>query len=163
MTAYLERLRPSAAYWVLVPVAALMAGVSGVPLGPAIAAGAAVVTGAGVAVLLALRAPEVRVDDTGLRAGPAFLEAGHLGEVEPLEAEATRHALGPGLRADAYVVHRSWVRTAVRVAVDDDRDPTPYWLISTRNPEELARAVTACRDAARGDEGDQAAHSEQTG
>lgn len=168
MTRYVERLRPSPAAWLLVPVGAAMAGASAYPLGLWIAVGAAAVVGVAVAALLALRTPVVRVDAGGLHAGPAFLGAAHVGEVEPLDAAATRSGLGPELRADAFVLHRPWVRTAVRVGVADEADPTPYWMISTRRPAELAGALVQCRDAAGGrrkdpGSGDQAAHSEQTG
>lgn len=163
MSSHLERLRPSAAYWILVPVAMLLAAASSVPFGGTVAVTVGVVAGLAVAALLLLRAPEVRVGTDGLHAGPAFLEAEHLGDVEALDITATQQALGPQLRADAFVVHRSWVRTAVRVGVADPADPTPYWLVSTRRPEELARALVACRDAAQGPGGGQAAHSEQTG
>jgi hypothetical protein len=30
----------------------------------------------------------------------------------------------------------------VRVEVVDPQDPTPYWLVSTRRPDDLARALT---------------------
>ena len=100
------------------------------------------------------------MDAAGLSAGRAFLEAEHIGEVEPLEAAATRLALGPELRADAWLLQRAWVRTAVRVEVRDEADNTPYWVLSTRRPVELAAALVTCRDAASLD---QAAHSEQTG
>jgi hypothetical protein len=40
---------------------------------------------------------------------------------------------------------RAWARTAVRVEVLDPADPTPYWLVSTRRPDELAAAIAAGR------------------
>jgi hypothetical protein len=35
----------------------------------------------------------------------------------------------------------------VRVTVRDARDPAPYWLVSSRRPEQLAAAVTAISTA----------------
>lgn len=147
--------------WLLVPVGALMAGAATFPLGVTTAVITGVVVGAGVLLALAWAPPEIRVAAEGLYAGKAFLEAEHIGTVEPLEREATRAALGPELRADAWLLHRSWVHEAVRVEVNDEADTTPYWVVSTRRPVELADALVACREAA-GREG-QAAHSEQTG
>lgn len=138
-----------------------MAGASLFPLGLPVAIAAGVVVGAAVTFGLARTPPEVLVTPEGLRAGKAFLEAEHLGRVESLDAAATRSALGPELRADAWLLHRPWVHTAVRVEVNDDADTTPYWVVSTRNPEELAAALVTCRDAV--DQDGQAAHSEQTG
>lgn len=35
--------------------------------------------------------------------------------------------------------------TAVRVEVLDPEDPTPYWVVSTRRPMELAASLEAIR------------------
>ena len=44
------------------------------------------------------------------------------------------------LDARAYLCIRGWIPTGIRVAVADPQDPTPYWLVSTRRPEELLTA-----------------------
>lgn len=150
MSPYLERLHPSIAFWLLVPVAALLAGASAVPLGGWVAVGAGVVSAAAVAALLGWRTPVIRVDDAGLHAGRALLDPPSIGAVEPLDRDRTRQAMGPELRADAYVLHRAWVPCAVRVAVDDSEDPTPYWLVSTRRPEALAAALEQRRGSGSG-------------
>lgn len=147
--------------WLLVPVGALMAGAAMFPLGIVVAVTVGLAVGIAVTLALAWTPPEVRVERAGLFAGKAFLEAEHIGQVEPLDAAATRLALGPELRGDAWLLHRSWVPTAVRVHVRDEADTTPYWVVSTRRPAELAAALVTCRDAA--DQEGQAAHSEQTG
>ncbi|WP_156250688.1 DUF3093 domain-containing protein [Pseudactinotalea terrae] len=161
MITYEERLHPSAAMWLLVPVGTFMAGAATFPLGLPIAVPVGLAVGVGLLVALLASRPRVAVGPDGLHAGKAFLEAEHLGEIEALDTERTRLALGPELRADAWLLHRSWIRTAVRVQVQDRADTTPYWVVSTRRPAELATVLVACRDAA-GQEG-QAAHSEQTG
>jgi hypothetical protein len=33
----------------------------------------------------------------------------------------------------------------VRVEVDDPADPTPYWMLSTREPRRLAESINAAR------------------
>jgi Protein of unknown function (DUF3093) len=38
-------------------------------------------------------------------------------------------------------VMRPYLKRAVRVTVRDDRDPAPYWLLSSRDPEHLAAAI----------------------
>ncbi|MFV0252202.1 MAG: DUF3093 domain-containing protein [Beutenbergiaceae bacterium] len=159
MHSYSETLWPSFARWMMAPGAAIMAGLSTLPLGLVVASAAAVVAALATAVYLWLRTPSVTVTTDGLRAGRAFVEARFLGAIEPLGPSQTRAAMGPQLREDAYVLHRSWVPQAVRIELVDDADPTPYWLLSTRNPTDLTRALEHCRDGAEG----QAAHSEQTG
>jgi hypothetical protein len=34
------------------------------------------------------------------------------------------------------------VASAVEITLDDPADPVPYWLISSRRPDELAAALT---------------------
>lgn len=41
----------------------------------------------------------------------------------------------------AYMATTFWISEGVKVAVADERDPTPYWLISTRRGEDLKRAL----------------------
>lgn len=170
MTEFRETLRPSVPILLLVPVGGLMAGAAALALGPGVAVGAAVIMAAVLLVLLVLRAPRIQVDTEQLRAGEARLPVASLGAIEELDRAQTRAAMGPGLRADAYVVYRAWVPTAVRMElVDGDvtGDPTPYWLISTRRPAELVAALRSARGRAHGvvdgESGPQAAHSEHTG
>jgi hypothetical protein len=75
----------------------------------------------------------------GLRAGRAVLPSAYIGRVDVLDRDKTRRLLGVGADARAYLLVRSYCAGAVRVAVRDDRDPTPYWVVSSRHPEELAR------------------------
>lgn len=83
----------------------------------------------------------IAVGDDGLRAGRAMLDGHHIGPVEMLTRSAYRARLGTGADARAYLVTRPYVDRGVLVTVDDDRDPAPYWLISSRRPEALAAAL----------------------
>lgn len=155
---YRERLTASAGYWVLCPVAGVLVALALVPVDARLAILGGVLAAAGCVVGLNRAAAPVVVTDRAFEAGRARLPLGHLGDVEPLDRPATRHALGPGLDARAFTCTRPWVATSVRVRVLDARDPAPYWLVSTRRPDRLAAAL---REAtSRG--GAQAAHSEQT-
>ena len=86
---------------------------------------------------------EVRVADGELRVGRARIGAAHLGSAVPLDAEQTRRTAGRDADARAFLVLRPYLDRAVRVGIDDPRDPAPYWLISTRHPERLAAAIGA--------------------
>jgi hypothetical protein len=109
----------------------------------------AVVAGVGGWGLIVL-AIEVVVDETGLRVGRVFLERQYLGVVLVLDREAAIRLRGRDADARAFVVLRAWVKTAIRLDVADDRDPTPYWFVSTRHPTRLAAAIA---DAAKWDAG----------
>ena len=52
---------------------------------------------------------------------------------------------GPRLDARAYLVIRGWVRDVVRVPIEDPQDPTPYWLLSSRRPNDIVAAIRGSR------------------
>jgi hypothetical protein len=140
-----ERLWPGPGLWSTTLVFALGVGVAVLPADPLAALVGAVAVLVASVVLCLLTAPVVTVEDGELRAGRAHVPVALLGEVEALDATATRAALGPDLDARAFVLLRGWVRTAVRVRLEDPRDPAPYWFVSTRRPERLAAAIEAAR------------------
>jgi DUF3093 family protein len=83
----------------------------------------------------------VVVDADGLRAGRARLPWTSIGPAEALDADATRNALGVGADARAYLLVRTYCHGSVMVVLDDDVDPTPYWLVSTRHAPALAERL----------------------
>jgi hypothetical protein len=85
----------------------------------------------------------VSVAEGWFRAGRARIEGEHLGAVAALDPEETRRIAGPEADARAYLLLRPDLKRAVRVEITDPADPAPYWLVSSRHPDELARAVEA--------------------
>jgi len=102
-----------------------------------------------VAVALIRAAALIVVDEGQMRAGRAILEAEYLGTPSPLDRTAAQRLRGVDADGRAFTVVRGWVATAVRVDVDDSRDPTPYWYLSTRRPEALAAAINLVRRPAK--------------
>lgn len=100
-----------------------------------------------LAVLLMLGKTTVRITttdgETELHVGDARLPVRYIGDVEVIAQPDKRVALGPGLDPVAFVVHRGWIGPLIRVEVADERDPTPYWLFSTRKPERVAALLAA--------------------
>jgi hypothetical protein len=94
-----------------------------------------------VGLFLGYGAPRVEVRDGWLRAGRARIAGEFLGDAVALDAAETRRTAGPGADVRAYLLLRPYLKRAVRVTVRDDRDPTPYWLVSSRDPEHLAAAI----------------------
>jgi hypothetical protein len=91
--------------------------------------------------LLLMGRVRVRIIDDEWWVDDARLPLRYVAAAEPLSGDAKRIALGPALQPLAFVVHRPWVGGAVRVVLDDPEDPTPYWIVSTRHPEQLAAAL----------------------
>ena len=94
-----------------------------------------------VAGLLHASRGRIRVADGVLHVPGARIPLDHLGGVTALDREGTRRVRGPLAEPRAYVVTRGWLASSVRVQVEDPADDTPYWLVGTRRPEELAQAL----------------------
>lgn len=144
MSNYRERLSVPVRWWLIAALAVLTLWlITAVPAGEV--AGLAV-AGVSAALLITLflryGGAVVQVDPQKLQAGRATIDRAHLGKVEPLTGEDARHAFGRDCDPAAYLVLRSYVPGAVRVEITDPHDPAPYWLIATRNPEQLAAALT---------------------
>ncbi|QWC84865.1 DUF3093 domain-containing protein [Nocardioidaceae bacterium] len=91
---------------------------------------------------------EVRTHGPGegdLLAGRGRLPVHVITSVEQLDRERTRAVAGREADARAFLVLRGWLKQAVRVHLADPRDPTPYWLVSTRHPEQLVAALREAR------------------
>jgi hypothetical protein len=98
-----------------------------------------------VGVLLWLGRIEVQVVSTGsdveLWAGQAHLPASVISRSAAVPRSAKSSALGRQLDPAAFVLHRNWVGPMVLVVLDDPDDPTPYWMVSCRNPERVLAAL----------------------
>ena len=102
-----------------------------------------------VLAFMSYGAARIRVSGQELRAGRAHIAGSHLGSVTALDADATRRLAGRDADARAYLLLRPYLKRAVRVEITDPADPAPYWLVSTRHPDELARALVALSPASR--------------
>jgi Protein of unknown function (DUF3093) len=143
--AYSERLRVPLRWWVqgtmLVATFWLAVVVALPPVG------AWVVTAIAMAVLVAglgsYGAARISVDGETFRAGRAHIDGRYVGAATALDSGQARRMAGMDADARAYLLLRPYLKRAVRVDITDPADPAPYWLVSTRHPEELASALTA--------------------
>ncbi len=113
-----------------------------------------IATGVMAALLLGYGSARIEVADGMLRAGPARIGAEHLGPATALDADAARRLAGVEADARAYLLLRPYLKRAVRVDVTDPADPAPYWLLSTRHPDDLAAALTSITRSGGSDERD---------
>ena len=142
---YTERVWP--AVWVLLATALVIPAsvLVFLPINLAVGIGTGIVLYAGCVVLFLLGAPRLEVTEQGFRAGRAMLPARHIGQAAGFAKEEATRERGPALDARAWLLIRGWVDGVVRVEVADDRDPVPYWLVSTRRPAELVSALERVR------------------
>lgn len=144
MTTYREVLRAPVGWWV---VGLGMAGL----IAASIHNGAgglravlpyAIVPVLAVVLLLVISRHEVRVADGRLHVPGARAPLAAFGPVEVLDRQGLREWLGVRAERDAWVRVKPWSTGAVRLPVVDPEDETPYWLIGSRRPLDLAVAVT---------------------
>lgn len=83
----------------------------------------------------------IRVDEKGLQVGRHVLESAYIGDAEAVEGD-----ISAATDADSFMLTRPFVKPKVRVKIDDDADPHPAWLISTRNPVRLVHAIRAIKE-----------------
>jgi hypothetical protein len=142
--AYDERLWPPAWLWLAGWAFAGSLGVSFyAAVGPAWGLLALVLPGALVTWGLVAAAARVRVLDGELTAGRAVIPVRFLADVRALDPGRSRALRGVDSDPAAYHLIRGWVPAGIRATVTDPDDPTPYWFVASRRPQELAAAVRA--------------------
>jgi Protein of unknown function (DUF3093) len=147
---YRERLRVPLAWWLLAVPTVLI-------LGATLYAGLAepwpVIIMAGLAAgcaafLITLGLATVEIRNGALRAGNAVLPLTTVSEVVSLDEKQTMRLRGPRADPAAHLYSRPYLKQSVYLAVAASHPAagsTPYWLIGTRHPAELAAAIERCR------------------
>ncbi|APT84890.1 membrane protein [Corynebacterium aquilae DSM 44791] len=92
----------------------------------------------------------VEVDADGcrwLKTGGAELPCDVVSRTLAVPATAKRNAMGHQLDPAAFVVSHGWVNEMAMFVLDDPEDPTPYWLIGSRDPQALIAAFVGPDEA----------------
>jgi hypothetical protein len=93
-------------------------------------------------VAIALRSRMViEVDEKELRINNAHIELKYLGDVTILDTDSMRLVRGRDADPAAFLAMRFWTSRGVLVRVNDKRDTTPYWLITSKRGDQLAAAL----------------------
>ncbi len=95
--------------------------------------------------MLIASAPTLRVTKTHLIAGRASIPLEMIGQPQTFRDEQATLERGQRLDARAWLLIRGWIKPVVKVPVLDVDDPSPYWLLSTRNPDQLVRVLDEAR------------------
>jgi hypothetical protein len=136
-----ERLTVPVIWWVLAGLFSLSVLLAvGAYLGPTWGAGTSVATIVIAAAIFISASILISVDSDELRVGRASIEHLYIADCRALDPEQTRRRAGVEADARAHLVLRPYVKTAVEITLNDPEDPVPYWLVSTRHPQQLAAA-----------------------
>lgn len=136
-----EKLRPAWWIWLVALGLGATAAVAFMPVGIEWGIVAGLVAFGLIAFGLISSTPTIEVTADTVRVGRASIERRFVGEVTGYRGAAAYNQRGPGLNGTAFMCIRGWVDPVVRIEITDERDSTPYWLTSTRRPEELTAAL----------------------
>jgi hypothetical protein len=140
---YQERVRPNIGTFVavltLLPAVTLVSEPFDFRVGVVI--GSALVLAIWAALLFF--APVIKVGKTTFSVGRASIPRSLLGKIDEIAKEQIFQERGPKLDPAAYKVFQGTVKTALKISIQDANDPTPYWIISTRKPTQLATVLRA--------------------
>ena len=93
-------------------------------------------------VLIALKSTLVlEISETELRAGPAHIELKYLGLATALDSKEMGRLRTRDADPASFLIFRFWRSTGVKVEINDPRDQTPYWLITSKRNNELAEIL----------------------
>jgi hypothetical protein len=84
----------------------------------------------------------IEVSDGELRIKRAHIPLQYLGEIEIVPKSEFGFERTRGADPAAFFAITFWISEGIKVRVNDHRDPTPYWLISTKRATELAAALS---------------------
>ncbi|MEI9907484.1 MAG: DUF3093 domain-containing protein [Actinomycetota bacterium] len=100
----------------------------------------------GLAATLWLRrslALHIYLTEDELRVGNAHIERKYLADVVALNDVQMKLVRGRDADPAAFLALRFWQPRGVKININDERDPTPYWLITSKNSEKFRQALTS--------------------
>jgi hypothetical protein len=84
-------------------------------------------------------APTLSLSSKTLSIANVKIPTQYVNAITVIEQSAQQSEKGPKLNPSAYVRFQVGVKGLLKVELNDPNDPTPYWLISSRNPELVAK------------------------
>ena len=83
----------------------------------------------------------IEVSDEKIRVGRAVIERRFIAAVRELDSKEMALTRGRDADPRCWMALRFWVGTGVKIEINDPKDPTPYWLVSTKKAAAVATAL----------------------
>ena len=87
----------------------------------------------------------LEIVDGEVRVRGAHLPLRYVSGEVALDAATLRRVVGREGDPAAFVSIRPWIGPGVQLWLEDEDDPTPYWVVSTRYPDRVVAALRAWR------------------
>jgi hypothetical protein len=84
---------------------------------------------------------KIKVDGDKLYVGRAWIDRKFLGETTALEPAQLKLMRTRDADPSAYLAIRFWASKAVKIQINDPRDQTPYWLVTSKKTHDLVKAL----------------------
>jgi hypothetical protein len=97
-----------------------------------------------IPVVLALSwvaSPKIELTQEHLAIGNVRINNSLLGKAEVITSSNTFQERGVLLDSRAFTRFQIGIKELVKIEINDELDPTPYWLVSSRNAEVLAGLI----------------------
>ncbi len=92
-------------------------------------------------ILMITMSPTIKIANGILTTSKAKLPLAVISSVALIAKDQAFAERGPKLDARAFVVFQASVPELVKIELKDEKDPTPYWLLSTRRGSEIKRLI----------------------
>ena len=83
----------------------------------------------------------IEVNEKELRVGKAHISLDFVGDCINLDNEAIKRLRTRDADPRAFLAIRFWAPKGIQIAINDTRDSTPYWLVSSNAGAELIKAI----------------------
>lgn len=95
-------------------------------------------------LLIAIKsAMVIEIDSKELQVGKAHIPFEFLGSACNLSSEEMQKIRTRDADPAAYLGIRFWASSGIKIMVNDSRDSTPYWVISSKNGDALAKILNS--------------------
>jgi hypothetical protein len=141
---YRERLYPSIGVFLALSLGFPMLLLAAMPFGLEIGLTVSIIGTASLFGFTFVFSPVIEVDQE-LRVGRFRIPLKVIGNCTQLNNEELKLAIGVNADARAQLLIRGYIKTGLKIEINDPEDPTPHVIVSTRRPAELAVALLANR------------------
>jgi len=94
-----------------------------------------------VLVLSWIASPKIELTQEQFMVGNVLIDKSLLGRAEVITSSNTFQERGVLLDSRAFTRFQIGIKELVKIEINDELDPTPYWLLSSRNAEVLAGLI----------------------
>lgn len=83
----------------------------------------------------------IEVDEKELRVGKAHISLGFIGDCINLDNETIKRLRTRDADPRAFLAIRFWAPKGIQIEINDTRDSTPYWLVSSNRGAALIEGI----------------------